>query len=954
MRFPTSFPRFLLLAVVFFSKAILSASPPPAIDGANSKLTSHWDDAGQKEIFVVAGDSYELRLGTHPARILSLRSNGRELLGPGGASPWIRTADGTRLVPAPRNLVPSWEVHTAQESLPAKSSAARMNIWRATPNYWEIHLRDIPFLAPDAPPDAPPLRVHLVIHAHPDRVHMEFRAEAAAGQAAPVRLGWTFDTQATPHLHQLGNYAAIDFAGSAALLAPPAGGFTQNARDTLAFAPASAPWFVLRPSGPDTTPESLFLDELSPLAASAFAADTHGVWSGYDPASGLYLLDLLSNRPAFSFDAAHKVPSRRIETAITAPLLSTPRTLTIMARTGLGNLEAGVLADKHGFPRAVPAFVAKNFAGENEEPDDTAYGDILFRLDLGPNQPREHRVLALFQTWGDHMLKQVSSIRFFNIYWHLSTGLSETTCFTHAWMSIRGDLVSIPDFRPFSGPFMMGQPQHDCFSWPGFLNYETAAGSVRPLYERTDFHSIAPNFSRFTMRFRSSDDAARLAVEVLEIPQSDEMRTFLRLRYDWDKPVTLTGDTRRTFRWLQTYEKNLPRELLWLPAVGPGRTIPVPKTPAANAPPLLLAEPLSAAGPYAGVHEQKNNYSSLMLITRIAGRLGGHAIERAFLTAEFDDNNGIYAFVAEQADLKIKAGDWLEADVLLMPHAEINPPLFKATREREYWFERAPHIATVAVGTKRADFPATVRADHDVARFTVTGGLDTLPLIAEGFSAPGVPLLWKGNLWQNQQLHGGDGYQVDRDPADGTYRFTFVYPIRGTEEHNLTISLLAVDGAEVVNLRDENGLPVALLDGEGHYSVKSPQVFLPGENVIPHGSGLVESSGRAREVRAVPIQFEPSSGKSLLRVLSFSEDFTEVEITSDGGTLTIGHRVPGHSYSIRQGDEATPTLLTVDGPDLVIPVTPSQDGRRILIAKAKDPPSDLSTQTTADEGSTRP
>jgi hypothetical protein len=938
---------FLALGAVFSLALLATPSPlsiaPPAIAGADSVLTSHWEDAAQREVFVIAGDHYQLRVATHPARILSQRSDGRELLGPGGATPWIESTAGTRLIPAPRELVPVWDVHTGQKSLPAKSSAARMNIWRATPNYWEIHLRDIPFLAADAPPGAAPLRAHLVFHAHPNRLHLEFRSEPAAGQAASVRLGWAFDTAATSRIEQADKRAALAFSDSAALLAPPAGGFEADPRAAttiLACAPAAAPWFVLRAASPRTPPaapaelSTLFREELAPLATAAFAADAHGVWSGYDPASGLYLLDLLSNRPAFSFDAAHKVPSRRIETAITAPASSTARTLTVLARTGLGNLEAGVLAGPHGFPRAVPAFVAKNFAGEKEEPDDTAYGDILFPLSLGPTEPREHRVLALFQTWGEHMLKQVSSIRFFNIYWHLSTGLSETTCFTHAWMFIRGGLVSIPDFRPYSGPFMMGQPQHDCYSWPGFLNYETAAGPVRPLYERTDFHAIAPNLSRFTMRFRTSDAAARLAVEILEIPQTDEMRTFLRLRYDWDKPVALTGDTRRTFRWLQTYEKNLPRELLWLPAEGRGRTLAVPKTTTADAPPLLLAEPLATAGPYAGAHEQKDNYSSLMLITRIAGRLGGQPVERAFLTAEFDATKGLYAFVSERADLKIDAGDWLEADVLLMPHAEINPPLFKATREREYWFERAPRITAVGVGTKRADFPATVRADNDVARFTVTGGLDTLPLVAEGFSAPGVPLLWKDALWQDQQLHGGDGYQVDRDPADGTHRFTFVYPIRRTESHDFTVSLLKVRGAEVAGLRDDNGLPVARFTARADYTVTSPVFFQGGENRITAGSDLVRASGRTTELRAVPVSFTPATGEAVVRIAAASEARVDLTIEGAAGRLSIGHRAPGRRYEItREGHPGKDTLLATDQ-DLILDLPATPTPRRISITPA--------------------
>ncbi len=924
MRFPPPFVRFLFLVVGFFPTAILSASHPPAIDGADSKLTSHWEDAEQKEIFVVAGDDYEIRFGTHPARLISLRVDGTELLGPGGATFLAETKEGLHLVPAPRDVLPNWEVHTGQKSAPAKSSAARMNIWRASPLYWEIHLRDIPFSPVDDPLGALPLRVHLVIHAHPDRVHLEFRSEGSVPEWVGIRLSPLAAETISRESREILTLASVPEAPPLAALLPAPGGQISREGNEIR-SPGTAPWFVLR------TGNLTFTEELKPLPAEAFFAE-NGHWTGYNPESGLYVLEMFSRREAFSFDAAHKVPSRRIKTTITSPGSDQPRKITVMARTGLGNLEAGQVTDPHGFPRAVPSFVTKNFDGEFEEPNDSAYGDIFFPLDIGPSTPNEHRVIALFQNWGDHPLKQVSSIRFFNIYWHLSTGLSETTCFTLAWMNLRGTLVSVPDYRPYSGPFLMGQPQHDCYAWPAFLHYETAAGEIRPMYQRTDFYSIAPNLARFTMHFRTSDEAARLAVEVMEIPQTDEMRTFLRLRYDWDQPVTLTGDTRRTFRWLQTFEKYLPKSLLWLSADGSEKTLAIPKDPGPDPRPLLVAEPLAKDAPFAGVHEQKDDYSSMMLITSLSGQLGGKSIEQAFLTSEFTDTNGFYAFVPDTSNLELQAGDWLEATVVLMPHGEVTQPFFKPNRERHHWSESPPRVVNVSVGKKINDFPATVQAREDVARFRVAGGLNTIPIIAEGFSRPAVPLLWRGDLWQDQQIHGGDGYQVDRNPADGTYRFTFVIPIRGTEEHDLTVSLLAVNGAEVLSLRDDNGLPVASFSGEADYLVKSPQIFMPGENIIPPNNGLILSSGRASEIRAVPIRFEPENDTTRLRVISFSPALTELEINGSGGNLTVGHRVPGHTYSVSQNGKMESLAAKTD--QLIINIPPGKGIRRISIRQS--------------------
>ena len=865
---------------ILLSLLVLAAAAPRL-----AALTSYWEDATQQEVFVVEGEGYTMRIATHPARIISLRAGERDMLGPAGAVPWAESA-GRRLEPAAKDVVPDWEVHTGQKMKPATSSRARMNVWRATPHYWEIHLRDIPFIPDGA--DTKPLRGHLVIHAHPDRAHLELRFEPGGGPE-PESAGWTAAV-AGADIRTVDGRPVLRAAGTA-MLAPPGGNFAPDGGDWRA--PADAAWWVMRPVGGTENNGKLFAAEIDPISTDDLTAG-EGWWSGYDARSGLYALEMTAHRGAFTFENAWKVPSRRMVTPVTVPAPSEPRRITVIARTGTGNLEAGAVTDPHGFPRAIRAFVAKNFAGENEEPDDRAFGDIIFPLDLGPDEPRGHLVMGLYQTWGRLMLKQVSSIRFFNIYWHLSTGLSETTCFTHAWMDIRDTLVSIPDFRPFSGPFLMGQPQHDCFSWPGFLNYETKAGTVRPMYRRTDFHSVAPCLAHFTMHFRTGDDTADMTVEAWEIPQTDEARTFLRVRYEWDKPVVVEGDARKNFRWLQMFEKYPVADLVWLDAEGEPRTVPA--KPGSKFP---LGAPLAAEWPYAGAHGGRSNFGTLMLVTGLEGRLGGEKVTHAHLTAEFNEESGRYAFTTGEKSLALQPGDFLEAEILLMPHGEVTTPFHKPDRERTHWGERPPVVSQVTRGTKLRDFPATIRADDDAATFRVTGGLNMLPLVVEGFTDRAVPLLWKDGLWQDQQQHGGDGYQVDAS-ADGTFRFTFNYPIRGTEEHDLAVSLLRA-GAPVTSLRDRNGLPVVTATTETDFRLASPALFAPGRNELAPGR-LTVFSGRAKEIAAVPVSFIPRDQSAVVECAAWDPERITMTIEG-GGRLEAGQRITGRNYRVRIGAE---------------------------------------------------
>lgn len=878
----------------------LESFPPESMP----RVTSHWIDPAQQQRFAVVGARYRIEVGTQPARIIQVFVDDQPLLGEGGASFAVTDSAGRRWVPAPASIKPEWEVHTGQRMRPAASSRARMNVWSATPYYWDVHLLDIPFVPEDEIASGKvslPIRGHVVFHAHPDRVHLEAKLQPVDGQS-PARVQVVLDPKAADASPLAGR--PVVTLGSSLRVLSPEGGTFDAATKTLGagFDPEAGPTFwVLRPVEPSVSPADAFAAELSPLPAAAFTL-RDAAWMGYDPAAGLYVMHTLAKQENFSFESAWKVPTRRIVAGLQVAAPDRDRHVTIKCMTDLGNLEAGVITDESGFPLPIGGFVAKNFAGEKEEPDDTAFGDVYFPLSLQAGQSRSLQVMPLFQAWGNHMLKQVSSIRFFNIYWHLSTGVSETTCFTHASMRIRGAQVSVPDFRPFSGPFMMGQPQHDCLTWPGFLHYTTSEGQIVPLYRNTVFRSVAPNLAQFTMQFRTSDDAADMKVEVIEIPQTDEARTFLRLRYDWDKAVEIAGDARMNFRWLSMFEKNLPRELVYLDAASKPVVTAIAPTTQPTTRPVVVAEPLGKDGAFAGTHEQRLDFSSVAVVQRFKGRLGGRDLDGVHLSALFDARGGSYWFATDQETLRIQPGDFIEADVLLMPHADVTQPTFKPMREREYWVTRPPVVAEVKVGTKVADFPMTVRATDDLARFSVTGGLDTIAAVAEGFSAPAVPMLWEDTRWQDQQVHGGDGYQVDRD-RDGTYRFTFVYPIRGTEKHDFTVTLVKAS-SPVTSLADVNGYPVIRTQSKGTIDLHAPIAFTGATATFRAGEPFATiRAASADEIRGVPVRLALSGGSASVAVREQAGERFALAVEGDAATLEVTNLVNHRRYVVTVGGQ---------------------------------------------------
>lgn len=1018
----------------------------PWLDSAPEHMppvTVRWEDPGQKEVFAVEGGGYQIRVATHPARILSLRMGDRTLTGPQGITPGFVDAQGQAYLPAPEDVTPDWEVWIGQGYKPAPSSRARMNVWSATPYYWDCHLLDIPLVTEAAvaalrqrgqgkelaawdfakdtqgwqglhsctlaaadgglrvtltgadpylgPPDlkglppgpvlvalrsrgqrggaaiywheegeagfagdkvqtfslpggsewretrvrlpvkgrlrglrfdppgeagtldlaavrilqdTPPAPAHLpvrgevIFHAFQDHCQIEFRVEPTAAQPAPATALWSADVPAGEAISGDGDRPAVALGGTGlggvGVLAPPGGTFEAGGgvwHAPLTGTPARTYW-VLRPLGlgpqaPGVGPLSdPFVEERSPLPPAAFAV-RDGWWLGYDPVSGLYRMQAAANTPAFSFEAAYRVPSRRLSALLEVRNDALPRRLVVKCATGVGNLPGAVLADPAGFPLPVPVMVAKNFGGEREEPDDTGYGDAYFPLRLPANDQRRLQVVNLLQTWGSHMVKQVSSIRFFMIYWHLSVGLSESTCFS---MDSLGDefCYRIPDFRPLSGEFWPGQPQHGVGQFPGFLQYQPG-NRTRLIYERTTFESISPCLARFTMAYHTSDGAATATVSVMEVPHRDEMRTFLRLRYDWQQPVAIEGDARRTFRWLNLHDRFRSNRLLWLGAEGTVQERPIRGE---GGPPVLLGEVLAADSPFVATDAdcRDEQYSCVTLVRSFRARLGGRDLTQAVMSADFADSRGFWLTVPDAA-LSLQAGDFLEAEVMLMPHGEPTLPELKPMRERARFGAGRVKVA-VSTGTKLADFPVRVAAADEVARFSLEGGFDMMPIVVEGFREWGVPLLWLGDLWQDQQQHGGDGYQVEPD-GKGGYRFVFVYPIRAGQKLPFLVTR-AQCSTGISRLTDANGDLVLESPAEGEFWLKAPVLFAPGTNRVDAASGLVEFTGRGRTVRAVPIAVaDLPAGGGTVEIASWAPGDVRIRPRGTPMRLTLGRLPPG-------------------------------------------------------------
>lgn len=240
------------------------------------------------------------------------------------------------------------------------------------------------------------------------------------------------------------------------------------------------------------------------------------------------------------------------------------RKLYILTTSTSGCLENAVLlsADKLLLP--VQLEVAKNFGGEKEEPyynpGDTAYGEAVFPVVLSGGQTLNFTVVNLYQNWGNYPLKQLSSIQYIAPYYHLSTGVTETTCIA-PWYVHGKSLWTLPDFRPMSAPFwyeMTGeyysnQPQHTHGGYQYFLQYTDADGNDYASENISNvISSSGPTYASVDMTYISDDGKIRVTYTQTEMPQTDEHRVYYEMTYEILDDISFK-DFRNDFSFYSAY-----------------------------------------------------------------------------------------------------------------------------------------------------------------------------------------------------------------------------------------------------------------------------------------------------------------------------------------------------------------------------------------------------------------
>ena len=433
-----------------------------------------------------------------------------------------------------------------------------------------------------------------------------------------------------------------------------------------------------------------------------------------------------------------------------------------------GTVEGGVLLDEEGHPLPIVVQISKNFAGEKEEkfynPTDTPFSETYFPLYLDAGESRTITSLKLYQNWGRHMVKQFSSLGAWMDYFHSSTGVTETTCYVpFKFAGLPG--VAIADFRAMSQQaFWGGQPQHDNIAGHSFLSYKTGDDWHYLEYRGTTYHSTGPNWMDIGLDYLSTDGKIRATVRTFELPQADELRNFIRVRYDVLEPVTVEN-AKEDFRMLTIAS--------WVQRLRYKRF-------AATG---IEDVDLDFSREHFGVRGQKippeNSFiavygepkgSNAVVLRSWEAKIGGRDVGPA--ASVWCDKKGDtrLLLVPDSEKLELKPGDYFYFDAFWLPYGEVDGAQ-TPRRESVAYGARAPRITSVIKGDKISDFPTIISAEDNEAEFVLQGGRDLTSIVVTGLSDYRWPRIYRqeSSGWRmlsHGRVNDMDGAQVFSESAN--------------------------------------------------------------------------------------------------------------------------------------------------------------------------------------------
>ena len=571
--------------------------------------------------------------------------------------------------------------------------------------------------------------------------------------------------------------------------------------------------------------------ERNPLTEENFIIDSKksggASFAGYDALRGYYKfnIDLAGgfNGPFYDY------PNRHFGVSFTAIGDDKNRTCYIVGYTADGALECSAILDEKSMLLPVPVQVGKNFKGDGENTifniDDYAYGESLIPFSIPANSSEKYTMLHLYQNWGTLPLKQLSSIQFYSPYYHISVGTTETNCI----VPFDRNGLALTDFRSNSAPFWDNQPQHNSCGSHSFALYTNGEGfKVSTIHKGSYIDSYGPTYAEMTDYFESADGKYKFTYTHIELPQTDENRTFYQIKIEFSEDVKFESfkDSFEIYKLASADPTGKYQRVGYLNDKN------VCSVADANLKKETVNEYiLGDECPYFTYFYMDNpthvgvmGYSNpAFLVYQYKVTVGGEKQNTPFL---LKDNSEQLILTLNLGAVEFKAGDSIVIDGILLPwgsqeldnqYNEVTGELLDKTAEGIYFYDTVIDYATgekyqdknvrdvrvdslldpmtlvAGENCERLDsvfLPKGKTTDGKSATFTVKGGANNIAVRIYGFDTLTVPVIeelvdgeWKifdvcSKSAPDKRGYGYlyDGYTVYKD-ADGSYSYAFAFDI---------------------------------------------------------------------------------------------------------------------------------------------------------------------------------
>lgn len=518
-------------------------------------------------------------------------------------------------------------------------------------------------------------------------------------------------------------------------------------------------------------------------------------YAGYDALRGAYTI----NMNGTDFTTAYNNPDRHYTAPISIKGGKEDRTVYFRAFGNNGCLEAAALLDEDNTILPIEVEVCKNFRGDGGEPiygaKDYQYGDAIFPVCIEKNQELSFTLIDLYQNWGKYPIKQLSSIEFHVSYYHLSTGTTESNCIA-PYFVYEKDGWTLPDFRNRSGDIWETQPQFNSVGVLKFMTYRDSV-SCKPVYSEfagSKIDSTGLSYSDVTDTYKDDNGNYTYSLRHVEFPQTDENRTYYTLNVTFDKKVTYE-DFRKDFD-IFCFDGRFVK-------FNKASYLNKNNVPIATAVDTTEKDKYYTLGndcPYMSFYNITDdtaamldeyfgcNFALIIRDSKITIRGGEQNIP--FVFRETSDNNMTCgALTLDAGNITFNKGDSINIDMILLPWGTGRETSgSNVIRVREDSAEK-PVSVTAQTGTVIEDsFVPKIKAENNIAEFTLSGGRNNNAVVIEGFTSLKTPIIQKlenGQFvdYELASSNGYDGYTVRID-KDGTYSFSFIYTASSPDETN--------------------------------------------------------------------------------------------------------------------------------------------------------------------------